>query len=72
MLSARLLSALRRRKIATKSITSASENGDDPFIEYGSGSKKITFQDIPGVKEGTSPAQAGIGKAGDGGLVADQ
>lgn len=40
-------------------------------FEYGSGGRKITFQDIPGVKEGTSPAQAGIGKPGDGGLVDD-
>jgi hypothetical protein len=47
-------------------------DGSDPFIEYGSGGRKITFEEIEGVKEGTSPAQAGIGKPGDGGLVSDQ
>lgn len=46
-------------------------DGDDVFMEYGSGSRKITFQEIEGVKEGTSPAQAGIGKAGDGAPVDD-
>jgi hypothetical protein len=52
---------------------SASErDGDDVYIEYGSGGRDITFQEIEGVKEGTSPAQAGIGKPGDGGLVSDQ
>lgn len=40
-------------------------------FEYGSGGRKITFQDIPGVKEGTSSAQAGVGKAGDGAPVHD-
>lgn len=47
-------------------------DGGDPFIEYGSGGRKITFQEIEGVKEGTSPAQEGVGKAGQGGLVSDQ
>ena len=44
-------------------------DGDDVYIEYGSGGRDITFQEIEGVKEGTSPAQAGIGKPGDGALI---
>lgn len=39
------------------------------YREYGSGGRKITFQDDPGVKEGTSPAQDNIGKPGDGAPV---
>lgn len=49
---------------------SASErDGSDPYIEYGSGGRKITFQDIEGVEEGVSPAQTHIGKPGDGAPV---
>lgn len=36
------------------------------YREYGSGGRTITFETDPGVKEGTSPAQEGIGKPGQG------
>lgn len=51
-----------------------SREGDEVelYREYGSGGRKITFENDPGVKEGTSPAQAGIGKPGQGGLTSDQ
>lgn len=39
------------------------------YREYGSGGRDIRFQDIEGVKEGTSPAQENIGKPGDGAPV---
>ena len=39
------------------------------YREYGSGGRKITFQDIPGVKEGVSSAQEGIGEATQGAPV---
>lgn len=42
------------------------------YREYGSGGRKITFNEEKGVEEGTSPAQEGVGKAGQGGLVSDQ
>lgn len=47
----------------------ASERNDEVFSEYGSGGRDIKFVEIEGVKEGTSPAQANIGKPGDGAPV---
>ena len=51
---------------------SRTSDEDIQKFEYGSGGRKITFQDIPGVKEGHSPAQMGIGKAGDGAPSSNQ
>lgn len=44
-------------------------DGGDPFIEYGSGGRKITFQDIPGVKEGKAVSDEQIGNPGSGAPV---
>lgn len=47
-------------------------DNNDVFIEYGPGGRKITFEEIAGVKEGTSPVQDGIGKPGQGGFADNQ
>lgn len=47
-------------------------DNNDVFIEYGSGGRKITFNEEKGVEEGLSPVSYGIGKPGQGGLVSDQ
>jgi hypothetical protein len=47
-------------------------DNDDVFIEYGSGGRDIKFLEIEGVKEGTSPAQKGVGSAGNGGFAENQ
>lgn len=47
-------------------------DGSDVYIEYGSGSRDIKFQEIEGVKEGTSPAQKGVGSPGNGGFAENQ